>query len=380
MAVIDGIQVAGGAERPAALESIVERAGDVGASDILLFHYDDGPMTVRVKVDGVWREWDSYNHSDGNMMLNRMKSAAGIPTGVLLVPYDKDWKPVIRDKQHVLRVAVHPAANGDKVAIRLQWDGAHLPLDGLGMALANLEEYKSLLSEPNGLICHVGPVGSGKTILQYGALGWISGPTKSVSTIEDPPERLIPGVAHMAINVDAGATFPVFMKSMLRGSDDVLLIGEMRDSETASAVLQLAKAGTLILSTIHANDNVTAIERLTEFSGLSRSSVTEAIRGFVSQRLLRKLHQDCEGNGCPTCDSSGYHGRAPIHELLVVTPELEDAIAEGSSSRQLRQLVREYGESRSLPTLTQDAWRLVTTGVTDEKELRRVLGNGQSHR
>jgi len=359
------------------LEAVVTRATALGASDLLLFHYLGGGMTVRVKIDGVWRQASEYGEADAKRMLNRMKTAAGIATGGLLTPVDKDWKPTIAGHEQVIRVAAHPAANGEKIALRLQWDGGTLPLDQLGMNPANLYEYEQLLAEPNGLIAHIGPVGSGKTVLQYAGLGHIAGTEKSVSTIEDPPERILPGVAHMAINIDAGATFPVWMKSMLRGSDDVLLVGEMRDSETALSVLQLAKAGTLILSTIHANDNLTAIERLVEFTGHSRSSVVEATRGLVSQRLLRRLHKDCNGNGCEGCGQIGYAGRIPVHEILTVNAQFERAVTDGANTYQLREIATEYRAAHNLPTLLQDAQRLVDEGITDEKETRRVLGRGR---
>lgn len=354
-------------------EYLVDRALAAGASDLHMHVTADNHASVRARLDGVLVPWGDLGPAVVQPAVTRMKAAADLGTGVSRlvgegrVRHETPYGPVD------LRLTITPLVAGAvKITLRLPAVDTTLPLDQLGFATENLQRFNDLLAIPDGLVLATGPVGAGKTTTLLAAVGAVGGPGRSVVTVEDPVERVVPGADQIEVKEPAGFTYEHILKSLLRMDMDVLLIGEIRDRATAQHAVQIAKAGRLVLSTIHSGSSVGALLRLHELSQLGALEVAESVRGVVSQRLLRKTHVECDARGCDTCLWTGYQGRIPVHEVLVVTPELRDALLRRATTQEMTHVAQRAG----MRTFHEDARRWVGSGTTTAEEIERVLGRG----
>jgi type II secretory ATPase GspE/PulE/Tfp pilus assembly ATPase PilB-like protein len=250
--------------------------------------------------------------------------------------------------------------------MRLPPQGPLRRLDELDFSPLNYALVTNLLAAANRMVLFAGPMGSGKTTSSHGALDYVDTGTRTVWTIEDPVERKIDGLIQLEVDEGNGAGFADLLPFLVRSDYDTLFLGEIRDKATAAAGVRQAKAGRQVITTIHANDNITALLRLIELAEDSPLSVMDSVRGVVSQRLVAKLNHSWDGRRA----IDKYKGRVPIHEVLIVTDDLTEAVMSGAPLSQIKAIAMQNSQS----TFRLDAERLISSGVTDEEEIRRVLG------
>ncbi len=361
------------------------------ASDIHLEPAERG-LAVRYRIDGLLRQIMVLPSAVGVPLVSRIKIMAGMDIADRLRPQGGHATVTVDGARVDLRVSTLPASHGEKVVIRiLDTRAAVRSLEGLGLDSVDAPRMKRLLEVREGLVLVTGPTGSGKTTTLYAALLEIQRRGVNVITVEDPVEYRIPGIVQVQINEKAGLTFASALRSILRQDPDVVLIGEIRDRETASIAIQAALTGHLVFATLHTNDACSSITRLTDL-GVDCAKLAGALRGIVAQRLIRKLCSDCRvvanagaplrlratvpGDamvyapvGCESCAMSGYRGRLAVTEIVIPDAELERAIASGSLLENLVAAARREG-SRSL--WDSGVTRLLA-GDTSGDELMRVL-------
>jgi Tfp pilus assembly pilus retraction ATPase PilT len=267
-----------------------------------------------------------------------------------------------------LRVSTLPASHGEKIVIRVLDGSAGLrTLDSIGFSTADLVRIRSLLEQREGLVLVTGPTGSGKTTTLYAALREIQARGVNVVTVEDPIEYRLPGIVQVQVHERAGLTFGAALRSIMRQDPDVILVGEIRDRETAEIAIQASLTGHLVLSTLHTNDAPSAVTRLIDI-GVAGYQIATAVKGVIAQRLLRRRCSECEGAGCLACDGSGHRGRLAVAEVLVGSPEFERRVAAGASTEAIAEAARAAG----CVTLWESGLDLVRRGATTMDELRRV--------
>lgn len=373
------------------LDQMIDRAFDGGVSDLHLEYIEKKQLLdVRVRRDGRLFGWPSLEGSAARAAISRIKSKSAVGSGSVrkseegryvhyvgsgnlpeqIEPAEYEKKTAAM-KPRDLRLVVLPSVQGEKHVLRLPSLNEIPRVSELGFSDENKHHVARLLNKPNGLILFAGPVNAGKTTSMYSALGYMGGPTKAVFSVEDPVERSLDNVTQIEVNDSAGNTYASVLKSLRRADLEVLMIGEIRDQETAKAAIQISIAGTRVLSSIHANDSVAAIEAMLALSNSGPVQVMQSLRGVISQRLVPQLHEDCRGAGCPGCANSGVKGRLAFHEVLPVTPELSAAVASGASRPELTQIATASG----MRTLRQDVKRLIDAGTTKPEWVAGVLGN-----
>jgi type IV pilus assembly protein PilB len=372
----------------------ISRALDLGASDI---HF--GPqqrrIVVRARIDGVMREISSIAGTYSTAVASRLKIMAGLDIAERRAPQDGRVS-VRRGQQAVdVRVAVLPTTNGEKITLRLlNQSQAPSSLDELEMWPRSQEALYDGISKPFGSVIVVGPTGSGKTTTLYACLNMLNSPERSIVTIEDPVEYRLQGLDQIDVNPRAGLTFASGLRTILRSDPDVVLVGEIRDEETADIAFRAAMTGHLVLSTLHAQTASTAMQRLLDMD-VDRSVIASAVNCFVAQRLVRRLCERCRepeeasdemlrelgappgvsgltvyrAAGCQACNGIGYRGRIALYEVLRMTDRVISAI--GSPATELEALAISEG----MLTLRDDAVRLVVAGITTPDEVRRVIGS-----
>ncbi|TAM69509.1 MAG: type II secretion system protein GspE [Microbacteriaceae bacterium] len=374
---------------------LVSQAIQDQASDI---HIEPAEHAVRVRyrIDGVLHEMQSAPKNIQNGVISRLKIMSDIDIAERRKPQDGRMSIRHGGRQIDLRVATLPTVWGEKVVMRiLDTSGSSLNLRDLHLLERNLAVYRHSFSKPHGMILVTGPTGSGKSTTLYTTLGEVSKPEINVITVEDPVEYRMPGVNQVQVNPKAGLTFASALRSILRSDPDVVLIGEIRDHETAQIAIEAALTGHLVLSTLHTNDAPSAITRLTEM-GIEPFLVGSALDCVVAQRLARRLCDRCKEPatyeteqlvqlevgydpeqeaptlykpvGCASCSFTGYRGRIAIHEVMGVTEELERLTVERASGAQLGRVAREQG----MLTLRQDGWEKAKLGLTSVEEILRV--------
>ncbi|MEO0514518.1 MAG: ATPase, T2SS/T4P/T4SS family [Planctomycetota bacterium] len=373
---------------------IVYAAVKDGASDIHI-EPDDGKLRVRYRVDGRLYEKISPPHQMLAAVVSRIKIMAGLDISERRVPQDGGITIVIDKRQIDLRVSTCPGKFGEKVVIRIiDTRNAMTNLDKLGFGFEMLEKFRSTIHEPNGVFLVTGPTGSGKSTSLYAALNEINNEAINISTVEDPVEYNLSGVNQFQVNEKAGFTFSGALRSLLRQDPDVIMLGEIRDQETAKIATQAALTGHMVLSTLHTNDAPSAITRLYNI-GVEPYLVAASIRGVLAQRLVRKICKSCkeqvemppalertierlvspgeppietlyQGTGCPKCRETGYAGRLGIYELMIPDDECLDLISRGAGLQELRRHV-EAGDSYT--TLRRDGLEKVRAGLTTLEEL-----------
>jgi type II secretory ATPase GspE/PulE/Tfp pilus assembly ATPase PilB-like protein/8-oxo-dGTP pyrophosphatase MutT (NUDIX family) len=339
------------------------------ASDIHIEAEEQG-IAVRHRVDGVLAVVRRLPRSIGPALVSRIKILSGLDIADRLRPQDGRARIAVNGIAVDLRVSTLPASHGEKVVIRvLDGRGAILTLDGMGFHADELARIERLLDAREGLILVTGPTGSGKTTTLYAALRQIKERGVNIVTVEDPIEYRLPGIVQVQVNEKAGLTFAAALRSIMRQDPDVVLIGEIRDRETAEIAIQASLTGHLVLSTLHTNDAASAVTRLIDI-GVANYKIATAVKGVLAQRLVRRNCSECHGenSACAACGGSGFHGRLAIVEVLSGSPEFEKRVAAGESTERIAEAARQDG----MRSLWQSGVAHAMAGRTTLEEVRRV--------
>jgi type IV pilus assembly protein PilB len=377
--VIDAADVQNG---PAveAVNALLRRAIELRASDLHLIPRRDD-LLVRVRVDGVMRDLDTISFDGRAAVVARLKVMAQLDIAERRLPQDGRVAIRLADTNTDLRIAVLPATSGENVVIRIAYieGGGIGGLENLGLDDGTADSLRRSLSSTGGAVIVAGPTGSGKTTTLYAALKELNDGTRSIVTIEDPVERVVDGTVQVEVNPRAGLTFARGLRTILRADPDVILVGEIRDAETAQIAMEAAMTGHLVLTTLHAESAAAALVRLREL-GIPAATIASSLRLVLSQRLLRKVCDVCrnesEGSwrGCPDCGFSGYRGRIAAYESLELDDDVRALVASGSDD------LAALAGRRITPTLRQRAEELAATGVTTGSEVIRVCGETRAAR
>jgi type II secretory ATPase GspE/PulE/Tfp pilus assembly ATPase PilB-like protein/8-oxo-dGTP pyrophosphatase MutT (NUDIX family) len=351
-------------------EGIAARASDVH------IEAEEQGLAVRHRVDGVLRLARNLPRSYGPALVSRIKIISGLNIADRLRPQDGRARIAINGSAVDLRVSTLPSAHGEKVVIRvLDASGTVLALESVGFDAADMARIDQLLEAREGLILVTGPTGSGKTTTLYATLRRLKARGVNIVTVEDPIEYRIAGIVQVQVNEKAGLTFATALRSIMRQDPDVVLIGEIRDRETAEIAIQASLTGHLVLSTLHTNDAASAVTRLIDI-GVAPYKIATAVKGVVAQRLLRKLCDDCSTDGdhsdatptCRSCGGTGYRGRLPIAEVLIGSADFESRVAAGDTVERIAESARVSG----MRSLWSSGLAHVAAGRTTMAEVRRV--------
>lgn len=364
------------------------------ASDI---HFDptEKSLKVRIRIDGDLVDFTVVPEAVKKNMTTRIKIIAGMNITESRLPQDGAIKGEFGGKVLDMRVSSLPIVNGEKVVIRiLDYSMSLQGIETLGLSDINLQKVKKIISVPNGIILTTGATGSGKSTTNYAILKRLNTVDKNIITVEDPVEMKIEGLNQVQVMPEIGMTFANALRSILRQDPDIIMIGEIRDDETAAIAVRASITGHLVLSTLHTNNALNTIERLTDMN-IERYLLGSSLAGIISQRLAKKLCPKCRGSrkaneyekivikkslgidvqdlytpvGCPEC-FKGYKGRIAIQEILEITPEIKDSITNNDSKEELRKKVYKNGNTI---TLLQDGLRKVVNGLTSFEEILRII-------
>ncbi|WP_293736491.1 GspE/PulE family protein [uncultured Phascolarctobacterium sp.] len=366
--------------------SLVEKAVAAGASDLHLEPMRD-VVRVRIRVDGLLRELVRLPLAAHSTLVTQLKVAANMDIAEKRVPQDGRIALELDGRSVDLRLSTLPTTLGEKIAIRLLAQQELLQLEELGFTQANLACYRRLFTQPNGLILLTGPTGSGKTSTLYATLAELDAATRNIITLEDPVEYSLPGINQVAVNRRSGMTFAKGLRAIVRQDPDVIMLGEIRDEETAGIAVQAALTGHLVLSTLHTNSAAGAVYRLLDM-GIAPYLLAAALRGVVAQRLVRRLCPACrrqrtataaersflgaatvwEQHGCEQCQAAGYRGRVAVQEVLPLTARLQQLVLQRATVTELEQAARSEG----VRSLAEDAAAKALEGLTTVQELWRV--------
>ncbi len=338
-----------------------------GASDIHLEPEEHG-IAVRQRVDGVLRQVRTLPRGIAPSLVSRIKILCGLDIADRLRPQDGRARIAVRGAIVDLRVSTLPVSHGEKVVVRVLDGSAGLrTLDAIGVAPDDVRRIRSLLEQREGLVLVTGPTGSGKTTTLYAALREIAARGVNIVTVEDPIEYRLPGIVQVQVHERAGLTFGAALRSIMRQDPDVILVGEIRDRETAEIAIQASLTGHLVLSSLHTNDSASAVTRLVDI-GVAGYKIATAVKGVIAQRLVRRICPECDAVGCPACDRTGYRGRLAIAEVLIASPEFERRVAAGAPTESIAECARSTG----CASLWESGMALVRSGATTADELRRV--------
>ena len=344
---------------------ISERASDIHIEP------EEEVIVVRHRVDGVMHVARRLPKSLAPAIASRIKIISGLDIADRLRPQDGRARVAVDGVAVDLRISSLPAAHGEKIVIRvLDGRAAVRTLDAIGFARDEQARIERLLQAREGLLLVTGPTGSGKTTTLYAALRLLKQRGVNIVTVEDPIEYRLQGVVQVQVRERAGLTFAAALRSIMRQDPDVLLIGEIRDRETAEIAIQASLTGHLVLSTLHTNDAASAVTRLIDI-GVAPYKIATAVKGVLAQRLLRRLCSKCgpvASIGCAVCGGSGYHGRLAIVEVLIATADFERRVAAGDPTERIADAARQNG----MRSLWQSGMARVAAGDTTEEELRRV--------
>ncbi len=360
-----------------------------GASDI---HVEPGDrrLRIRFRIDGRLFEKVDPPWKMAAAIASRIKIMAGLDISERRLPQDGDIHVMLEGRPIDLRVSTMPGRHGEKVVIRIIDSRASLvPLERLGMGTQILERWKDVIARPNGIALVTGPTGSGKSTTLYSVLASLNGAERNISTVEDPIEATLPGVNQFQVNERAGFTFAAALRAMLRQDPDIVMVGEIRDNETATTAVQAALTGHLVFSTLHTNDSISAITRLVNV-GVEPYLVAAVVRGVLAQRLVRRICPHCResfepeshvraeveavagtcsvfsrGAGCARCRGSGFAGRIGVFELLIPDESFTAAVARGASLQELAQTARAAGHR----AMRADGFEKVREGQTTFEEV-----------
>jgi type II secretion system protein E len=379
------------------VNQLMTKAVEMGASDIHFESFTDRVL-VRFRVDGILREAEELPKQIQQAVSTRVKIMAKLDIAERRLPQDGRIYIKIAGKSIDLRVSILPTSYGESMVMRiLDRTSISFSLESLGFPEKGLEQFGELIVQPHGILLVTGPTGSGKTTTLYSALNTINAPDKKIITIEDPVEYDLDGINQVHVNAKAGLTFAKGLRSIVRQDPDVILVGEIRDRETADIAVQSALTGHLVFSTLHTNDAAGAVTRLVEI-GVEDYLLSSSLLGIMAQRLVRVLCPECkkpyvpddvfvrrvgmpftptpeepiyEPGGCKLCQGSGFKGRTAIYELLMITDEVRTMILENKSSTAIRDLAIAQG----MRLLRLDGFDKVKKGVTSVTEVLRVAGH-----
>jgi type IV pilus assembly protein PilB len=373
---------------------IIANAIKVQASDIHI-EPQENEVFVRFRVDGIMRDVMSFTKTAHPSVISRIKIMSNLDITQRRTPQDGRARIQVMERPFDLRISSLPTYYGEKIVIRILEACLTLPLEKLGMNIPELDRFKALLKRPKGLVLITGPTGSGKTTTLYSALGYIFSPQINIVTIEDPIEYSLPGINQVQVNIAAGMTFAKGLRSLLRQDPDVVMIGEIRDKETAAIALQAAQTGHLVLSTLHTNNAISAVTRLVNM-GIEPFWITSSLLCVIAQKLVRKIHADCSredllpekilfrfpqakpgifkrGQGCSGCLGSGYSGRIGIYEMFVPDKSIEKMIMTNAQDSDILNAARMSG----MRSITEDGFQKAAAGLTTLDEVIRVAPPGE---
>ena len=376
------------------VNAIIGRVIELRASDIHLEPFDDG-LHVRYRVDGVLHPGEVVPAQQGAAVSSRVKLLAHLDIAERRLPQDGRIKTRVKGRELDLRVSTVPTVHGESVVMRvLDRASVRFSLEDMGFEKDTLARFNHLVGRPHGILLVTGPTGSGKTTTLYAALAKLDSTTQKIITVEDPVEYQLEGINQIQVHTQINLTFANALRSILRQDPDIIMIGEMRDGETAQIAVQSSLTGHLVLSTLHTNTAASAVVRMQDM-GVERYLITSTVNGVLAQRLVRRLCAHCkapvqpppellqssgldrfvapgapihEARGCEHCRGTGYQGRTGIHELLVVDETMRSAILQGMDASTLQAIATKAG----MYTLYDDGLRKVAAGVTSLDEVLRV--------
>ena len=372
--------------------SLLSEAYTLRASDIHLEPMESY-FRVRFRIDGVLQEMQSPPKRLQSAIISRLKILTGsMSIAEKRIPQDGRIQITVGPRQIDLRVSTVPSTQGESIVMRiLDKSALQLGLPQLGFLSDDQAIFEQLITLPDGILLVTGPTGSGKTTTLYACLNYINRPDKKLITVEDPVEYQMAGINQVQVNVDIGMTFPAALRSMLRQAPNIIMIGEIRDADTANIAINASLTGHLVFSTLHTNDAPGAVARLVDI-GVQPFLVSSAVRAVLAQRLIRRICPKCKepaellpsdmrslgvdavqlahaqiskGRGCEACRNGGYKGRAGIFEFFQVDDEIRHMINEGGTTLQLRKRAREMG----MRTMREDGIRKVLSGMTTAEEV-----------
>jgi type IV pilus assembly protein PilB len=349
------------------VDHILKGAIDEGASDV---HVEEtgGDVRVRVRIDGLLRPSADLPAAARRAVLSRLKVLAGMDISVRRRPQDGRIRLEHEGRELTLRVSTLPVNGGEKAVVRiLDSDAAPISLRSLGMATADLSALRRMVAKGEGVVLAAGPTGSGKSTTLFAALSEVDREIHNVVTLEDPVEYRLAGANQIQVDARAGLGFAEALRAILRQDPDVVMVGEIRDRETAEIAMAAAVTGHLVLSTIHTTDAPGAITRLLNM-GVPPVLGAGGVSGVVAQRLVRKRCGLCHGGGCEECDG-GCRGRTGVYQVLALSDAVRDAICRDAGSGTIRRLARETG----MGTLASDARRAIASGLTTPHEGARLI-------
>ncbi|HVQ76914.1 MAG TPA: type II secretion system ATPase GspE [Candidatus Binatia bacterium] len=371
---------------------LIEEAVRSEASDIHIEPFED-TLRVRYRIDGILYDQESPPRRLQAALTSRIKIMAEMNIAERRLPQDGRIRVTLSGRRVDIRVSTVPTVHGESIVMRLlDRSSVFLPFDRLGFEAATASVFDRLIRRPHGILLVTGPTGSGKTTTLYAALDKINGADKKIITVEDPVEYQLKGVNQIPVRAKIGLSFASGLRHIVRQDPDVIMVGEIRDLETADIAIQAALTGHLVFSTLHTNDAPGAITRL-EDMGAEPYLVSSVLDGVLAQRLVRRICAQCRvaqvpdaadllalgitdgtgiklfrGAGCDACRGTGYRGRTGIYELLVVTEELRSLILKKSPTGEIRRLAQSLG----LINLREDGWAKARKGVTTIEEILRV--------
>ncbi|NNN11370.1 MAG: Flp pilus assembly complex ATPase component TadA [Acidimicrobiaceae bacterium] len=372
-------------------QAVQQRASDI--------HIEPGEdeVRIRLRIDGVLHEVNRFPKVLLSGIVSRLKIMANLNIAERRVPQDGRMSGTLAGQTVDMRLATMPTVAGEKIVIRiLDKSTALLELGQLGFMKETLDQYEACFRRPYGTILVTGPTGSGKSTTLYATLNQINHESRNLITVEDPVEYRLPGVTQVQVNTKAGLTFASALRSILRSDPDIILVGEIRDQETAIIAIEAALTGHLVLSSVHTNDSVSTPSRLVEM-GIAPYLIASSLDCIVAQRLTRKLCDSCKvaytptlselrsahwpedkipppekafkAGGCPRCAGTGFLGRFGLHEVLIISEEIEHAIAEGARTDTIRQLAK----ASNMQTMKDVGLYHVSLGNTSLEEILRVV-------
>ncbi|WP_326534963.1 GspE/PulE family protein [Pseudorhodoferax sp.] len=349
------------------LNALLTQAARDGASDIHIEPYERH-SSVRFRVDGTLREVVQPNRALHAALISRLKIMAELDISEKRLPQDGRISLRIGTRAVDVRVSTLPSAHGERAVLRLlDKSSERISLTSVGMQGEALRQLQELIAQPHGIILVTGPTGSGKTTTLYAALSELDASRSNIMTVEDPIEYELPGIGQTQVNAKIDLTFAKALRAILRQDPDVIMIGEIRDFETAQIAIQASLTGHLVLATLHTNDAASAVTRLIDM-GVEPFLLSSSLLGVQAQRLVRKLCPACRGPGCEACGHTGYQGRTGVFELLVA----DDAIRAQVHNRASEADIRAAAQRNGMLLMREDGERLVAAGITSREELLRV--------
>lgn len=374
------------------VNQIINHAVTQRASDI---HFDpmETDLRVRYRIDGILRTERSLPKHMQNVIIARIKIMGNLNITESRVPQDGRIKMNVNFKPVDIRLSTLPSVYGEKIVMRiLDLSNALSNLENLGFYKDNLQKFIEMIEKPNGIVLITGPTGSGKSSTLYAALNRLNSEEVNIIAIEDPVEYQLEGVNQVQVNEDIGMTFASGLRSILRQDPDIIMIGEIRDLETAQISIRSSLTGHLVLSTLHTNSAVSALTRLIDM-GIEPFLISSSLTGVVAQRLVRRVCRDCgevvapterekeifqanglqihsvhKGRGCPSCTMTGYRGRIAIHEVLPMDNHIRELVMNAESAFKIRKYVQQSG----MKSLLTDGLLKVAEGLTTTEEVLRV--------